>query len=427
MLKQIAGTTFTKIIITGLGFLTVILATRFLGAEEYGNISFFVLTLAILQLVTGVAGGPALVYLVPRMSLYQLFFGTFFWSVVVHLSGYFILKLGNTFTPTLLVHLISLSFIHYLNTFAYTVLLGQKRIMQFNYILLVQAFFLFSALGGQLLLTENRDIWIYIYSLYIAYGLSASMGWLLISKYFSKRNQGNFFSDLGKMIRYGGFLQLANGLQLFNYRLSYFFIDHFLGRSFLGIYNAGVQLSEGIWIFGKSFAVVQYSNISNSNDRQYAVNISLKLLKVVVAITFTCLLVLFILPRSFYAFLFGAEFGYVKTVIIYLSPGVLALSASQILSHFFSGTGQQHHNAIGSGIGVFFTFICGITLIPMLGLAGAGLTASCAFSATSIYQLIVFIRLGKCKLSDFAFQKKDIQEAYEIFKKAQKKRPEKAH
>jgi O-antigen/teichoic acid export membrane protein len=219
------------------------------------------------------------------------------------------------------------------------------------------------------------------------------------------------------MIRHGAYLQLANAVQLLNYRLSYLLIDLYLGRSLLGIYNAGVQLSEGIWIFGKSFALVQYSAISNSNDLNYAIAITLKLIKAVVVITFSCLLVLILLPGKFYALIFGEEFFLIKNTILYLTPGILMLSASMILSHFFSGTGKQQHNAIASATGLAATLVSGLLLIPSLGLAGAGLTATIAYSVITIYQMVIFVKISKCNWKDFMIARDDLREIITLLRK----------
>ena len=54
------------------------------------------------------------------------------------------------------------------------------------------------------------------------------------------------------MLKYGILGQTANVFQLINYRLSYYLIDAFAGRASLGVFSAATQISEGLWIFGKS-------------------------------------------------------------------------------------------------------------------------------------------------------------------------------
>ncbi len=410
MLKQLAGTTVTKISTTILGFLTVILATQFLGASEYGNISIFLLSLSLLQLVSGVAGGPALVYLVPRLPLVTLLSGALTWTLPIHMIAWAVLSQFNLFPRELLYHLLILSIIFFFNSFAFTTLLGQQRIKLFNLILLLQALMLLLSLALQIYDGEEKTIMIYIRSLYISSGISTLTGWMLLLGKMKTPKGVSFPTAFKQMIRYGGFLQIANAVQLFNYRLSYFLIDHFMGRGSLGVYTAGVQLSEGVWIFGKSFAVVQYSSISNSKKPGYALTLTLRLIKLTFIITAASLIVLFLLPESFYGWIFGQGFEQVKKVILFMGAGILMLSLSQILSHYFSGTGQQHHNAIGSAIGLVTTLASGLILIPRLGLAGAGITASLAYSANTIYQFVIFIRMNRCGLKSFLISREEVSE-----------------
>lgn len=409
MIKHLAGTTLTRIIATGLGFLTIILAARALGTEEYGNIGIFILTISLFQLATGIAGGPALVYLVPRKPLRVLFLVSLLWAVITHVAGFAILTLVSMAEPWLPAALTVISFMVFMHIFSATVLLGQNRIVEYNSVILLQATTMLITLLIHLNFTPHPSFNIYLSSFLISQTASAAFAWWLLRNSFTENQSGGFFSNFAETVRYGGFLQMANGLQLLNYRLSFFLIDHYLGRSMVGIYNAGVQLSEGIWIFGKSFAVVQYSKISNNKDPNYATKITLALLKATFAITLVGVLILILLPKQFYIMVLGAEFGNVKTVIFYMSPGILALSVSQIFSHYFSGTGRQHYNAWGSAIGLAVTVVCGFTLIPSLGLPGAALTASAAYMAMTIFQFFVFVKISNCKLGDFAVNKNDIE------------------
>ena len=421
MIKQFAGTTATKILTTALSFLTVILATRYLGAEEYGNISLFVLSISLLQLISGIAGGPALVYLVPRMALRIIFTGSLLWTLAVHGLAFLGLSLAGIFPAGLPMDLFLVSILFFLNTFAYTTLLARKKILQFNVILIIQALIMVTSLSVQLLLAEEKNISLYINALYLSNGIAAITGWMQIIPFFNQPADISLLKGLRKMIRYGGFLQMANGVQLLNYRLSYFLIDFFTGRASLGIYTAGVQLSEGIWIFGKSFAVVQYSSISNSDDKDYAQRLSINLVKITAMLTLACLFILFILPVSFYTLLFGEGFGEVKNVIIWMAPGILALNMSQILSHYFSGTGKQEHNAISSVIGLVVTAISGFILIPQYGLTGAAAAASCTYTASLVYQFIIFSRINTLKASAFSLSNEDISMLKRIWNKINRK------
>jgi len=105
---------------------------------------------------------------------------------------------------------------------------------------------------------------------------------------------------------------------------------------------------------------------------------------------------------------FSKEFGEIKIVIISLAPGVIALAANTIFSHYFSGTGQPRYNLIASLCGLAVTVPALILLIPAYGLIGAGLSASLAYTASVVYQLVVFKRITKTAFKSFLITKEDL-------------------
>jgi O-antigen/teichoic acid export membrane protein len=90
----------------------------------------------------------------------------------------------------------------------------------------------------------------------------------------------------------------------------------------------------------------------------------------------------------------------VQPLLLLLVPGLLGMAASQAYSHYFSGVGLNRHNAIGSGIGLVCTLVFGYRLIPTYDLTGAAITASVAYSANALYQMVVFLRVTRSALRD---------------------------
>jgi len=215
------------------------------------------------------------------------------------------------------------------------------------------------------------------------------------------------------MFSFGSMSQLANLLQVLNRRFSFYFIKPMLGRAPLGIYNAGTQVSEGLKIIGQSISLVQFSVISNKvGEDEYNKHLTLTLLKFTVIITFLALIVLLVLPENFYTMIFGEGFGEIKTVIICLAPGILAMASSMIFSHYFSGTGRP--NMIASLIGFIATLIAIYPLVKYYGYIGAGLMTSFAFIVGAIYQFIIFKKLTSAGIKDFMIGSDDFRLARNI-------------
>jgi O-antigen/teichoic acid export membrane protein len=203
-------------------------------------------------------------------------------------------------------------------------------------------------------------------------------------------------------------MQLGNILQFLNYRLSYYFIEFFLRRAAVGVYSVGVQLSESIWLIAKSIHMVQYTRISNEKNEDYAAKLTLNLVKISFILTLLSLILIMVLLHVFFAVVLKPEFQQVPLIMFTLAAGILTFSISIILSPYFSGMGKPIHNTISAAIGLVFTLVLSLLLIPQMKLPGAALAATVSYSASTLYQFIVFIKMSNLKPADFLLRKNDI-------------------
>lgn len=408
MIRKIISTTASRLVIALLNLAIIWLLARKLGAEGVGTVSLVVLGISIIQMVSALVGGSALVYMVPRHPLMQLLMPAWIWAVVVSAAGSLLLGWFSLVPHEYMLDLFWISLLQSYFSINQNVLLGKEKVFQFNLLAVLQVMLVLASLlvlfGGFHLFSVSA----YIIALYISFGSVFLISYLLIYRYTSLSGWWNraIFRDT---FRFGGYLQAASFMQLFNYRLSYYIIEKYFDRATLGVFSIGVQISESVWIISKSIAMVQYARIANSTDEAYAHRLTSDFIKITGLITVAILAVLLVLPAQFFVLIFKAGFSNVTEVILSLSPGILAVALSLMLSHYFSGSGKPWHNTISSGIGLIFTVGLGFTLIPVYGISGAGLTASAAYMAGMLYQLFIFIRRSpngwRClqlKQSDFA-------------------------
>jgi len=306
------------------------------------------------------------------------------------------------------IHVMLLSLLLSLSSVNGMILLGKEKIRVYNNINLLQLSLLLGFLVISLFFGKRRDAMIYLESLYFSNIIIFLSGLFLISPYLKIQRVKGIFPVAKSILRYGSVMNIGNIFQLFNYRLSYFFMETFLGRTSLGIYSVGAQVAEGIWIISRSISTVQNTRISNTDNRNYAIHLTLILIKLGTIITLLSLIILLILPASFFGFLFGREFAGIKVVIFSLAIGIVMLSVSILFNSFFSGIGKPLHNTIGSGIGLIFTIILGLLFIPRFGIIGAGIVASISYTMAALYQLAVFFRYSKLKATDFLLKKEEL-------------------
>ncbi len=167
------------------------------------------------------------------------------------------------------------------------------------------------------------------------------------------------------------------------------------------------QVGEGVKVFGMSVAMVQFSRLSNVKDKEETVRLTLLFMKISVVLTFLALLVLACLPVRFFEWLFTDAFGPVKVILLLMAPGLLALSAHLIFTHYFSGTGIPKYNLFASLVGLAVTIPCTLVLIPWIGINGAAISFSCTYIAVMLYQWWIFKKRTNVKAKDFLLKKAD--------------------
>jgi O-antigen/teichoic acid export membrane protein len=202
-------------------------------------------------------------------------------------------------------------------------------------------------------------------------------------------------------------MQFGTFFQMLNYRLSYYIINRFFGPGLLGVFSVGTQVSESVWIVGRSAATVHYARMSNTDDMDYACNLTLVLIKGVACVTFLLLIIMVLIPQSVYLWLFGAGFEDAKKVVLILAPGMLFTSITMIISHYFSGIGMPKYSMYGSAVGLVMTLSVGFILIPVIGIKGAALTTTFSYLVCMIYLFVIFIRKTKIRYSDLKIYRSD--------------------
>jgi O-antigen/teichoic acid export membrane protein len=238
----------------------------------------------------------------------------------------------------------------------------------------------------------------YITALYISMGLSMLISTFLISPAFKEielNKYKQYLPAVKQMFTFGFQNQIAHITQLLSFRLSYYVLEEYIGIAAVGIYSNGISIAESIWMVAKSMSLVQYSYISNSENREESARLTMLLVKAGLFASLLLLIPLVLIPVEAYVFIFGQGFADVKPVIVTLLPGVLIYNFSILFGHYFSGTGRYSMNGRISAIGLVVSVILYFTFIPMFNLRGAGIATSLSYLFTSILFLWYFARENK--------------------------------
>jgi|TARA_Y100000031_G_scaffold156707_1_gene212601 O-antigen/teichoic acid export membrane protein len=425
MVKNILSTTGTRILNALINLVILILLTREIGSEGFGVITIILIDITVIQLLVDLIAGSALIYFSSRTEIIKLLIPSYLWIIIIIGFAWVIFTFLTTFFPefyALIVparfemDIIILALLNATMLTHYNLLLGKKRIGVYNIIFTVQILTLLITLLYRIFVLVDPSVESWIISLYFAYGVGVILSFIAVINKIGDISLTGTFVIIKKVFSFGLITQLANILHIGNKRISFYFVKMFTGLPAVGVYGAGTQLTEGVRILGQSISLVQFSEISNSNDKNYAVSLTIKLMKFSVLLTIMAVIILLIIPTEVYGLIFGADFTNIKYVIIALSPGVIALSSNTIFSHYFGGLGRPVISLWANGIGFIITIALAILLIPSFGYIGAAATASASYISSVIYQYIIFKKETGVKFRQWIPEKNDLTDFSKIIK-----------
>lgn len=417
MLKKILGTTAVKIIGAIASLVILSLNARVLGPAGLGTISLIVVGIAINQNISSLLGGSAVVYLAPRYNNFHIYALSSAWGLISSALGSVLLALTRTIPEGQVMNVFLLSLMAAHININQMILVGREKMRAFNMNTLLQSVVSAVALYAFFYLADIRSVEGFIYATYLAFGLTFISSFILIYNNIKITPFEELVPLVKEGLKMGGSIQLAGLLQTLNYRFSYFLLKKYFGTATLGRFDAGNKLSEGIWLIAKSMALVQYSRISNEKDPNTPALITLGLVKLSLIITLAGIIALLAIPSEFFEMLLGKEFHDVKTVILILAPGIMAIASGMIFSHYFSGTGKPHFNTLGSAIGLTAMIILGYLLIPAYGLMGAGIATSASYLISLVYQLTAFHKISGTTWRSLAISADDLSLVKEILRR----------
>jgi len=390
MIKKILGTTFSRIIITLGGIIVLLLNTRYLGAQKLGELSLLLVAINLILQVSEFVGGSSLVYLQKKHQTNQLLSVSYIWSFLVSVIALFILHFFYTEIKFTMI-IIGCALIQSINHTHLHLLVGKEKIKGYNISSMVQMILVVSLILFYYLIQDSTNISTYLTIYFFGQVLT-----LLFSSFYLKSNiktGGDFGFNIPlikDVYHYGFLIQLTNLFQFGVYRINYVVLESFTSFATLGIFSLGTQFSEKALIPSNAISLIQYSNISNSTSKTKAAILTIHLLTFSFIIGLVSTIALIIIPESFIILIFGEEFVSVKSLLIYLAPGVLFMSISAIYSHYFAGLAKYKFNTITSFTGIILMTLMSYLLIPKYGILGAGMATSFVYFFQMIIQMFFF-------------------------------------
>lgn len=376
---------FTKVTVAAVGLLTVIVTSKFLGAQGRGAVSLFTASVALVQMFCDFGSSSAIINLSYRLNQWKLWLSAFWWiSGVCLFSLVFSFFLTTSFIEWVPLSALLFSVLNLNNL----LLMGNRMVHQRNVLLVIQPVLLLIIFSS--FIYFNLFAWgAYPFAFTLALLMTLLISFLWTMPHLNQaRKQLPKFQFETEVLSQGLWVQGGQAVQFLNYRINFFILVFFMGNAALGIYNNAIVIGESLWILGHSLGQMLHMKILNSDNPIEHRNLTLRMLLLSFAGT-TCMLgVLLIIPKAFWEWLFSKEFTEIKQLFYWLAPGILVFSISNILNHFFHAKNQFKFILFVNSIGLIIGVALSYSLIPLYGLNGACM----AWSAALLGAMLVYLQ-----------------------------------
>ena len=394
--KNIIETIFVRGGFLILNFVIVWLVTLYWHAEGNGIRALFVVDLSIISIFCNVFTSSSVSYYLKRVGMHKLATQAYIWVFVVSgiLSIFLSLRSeGSHLSLFLFIVSILMGFV----AFHSALYIGCQKIPYYNLIMFLQPLLLLFFMVILHYAFQNKlSYYAYFYAQIISLFFISAIAQIITRNTLGK---SKFQLDRNTMIHsfhFGWKTELSSLLQLLNGRVSMYILSYVSGLKSVGIFAIGVAFSEAIWIFSKSISLVQYSNVLQKGDTDEIRMETKKVSFVSLFVSAICIAIIVGLPADFFVWIFkNEEFRYVKTVILLMSPGILAIAISNVYGHFFSAIGKLKILIVKSAIGLLVTVVLALLLIAKFEIAGACMVNSCAYLVSSLILIMAFFKNKK--------------------------------
>lgn len=198
-------------------------------------------------------------------------------------------------------------------------------------------------------------------------------------------------SMIRQFVFFSSMAYVGNIATFFNYKLDFWVMDAYQGKSQLGIYSLAVQLTQLLWLLPTAISTVLYSYAS-TGSRENAIKFTVQLKQIGFYGTLFLGIIGLTLSYYFIPILYGKEFTPAFNLMSLLIIGVIPFSIPRIIASLFAARGNFKISFLVSVYGFMISTILYFTLIPLWGLYGGAIASSISYIFISIIAEIWFCK-----------------------------------
>lgn len=395
MIKKVIFSFQANFLAAILSLILTVITAKFLGASGRGFLSILITYVSILQLVTEIFGASIVFFLIKKYQTSEICFISYLWFLIISFLGTLFFTVLRLIEPNYSVLFFVYTFLSSLFILNGRFLMNKLNLFWYNFFIVLQP--LFVIIGLSIIGWHQFNIQDYLlFQVFSFASLNLASIFLLRQEIFKKLRFKLMPSLIKESLKLGSTNQLSNLTQTINYRLSYFYIQKFVGLSAVGVFSIVMSVCNVIWLFSVTVGTLISNETSKESENNNILKLTDKYLAIAVFATILIIFGVFIFPNQYYILFLNKDFSNIKFYLILMSPAVIIFSFAKVLAFYFSGIGQVKFNLIASLSGVIPSIILGWFLIKRFGIYGSILSTSISLILTSAV-LIYFYSLERRK------------------------------
>ena len=192
--------------------------------------------------------------------------------------------------------------------------------------------------------------------------------------------------EFKELFRYSSISLVGNFLFFFVYRLDYWFVKEF-GNNIadLGNYIQSSKLSQLLLIAPQILASSIFPQLASGKNQEEIVETISRLCRIFSIIFLAIFIIVLILGKWLFPFVFGSSFSNMYLPILILLPGIFCLSSSALLSAYFSGRKQNHINLYAAAFALMVMVAFTIIFKSQYTIYVAATISSIAYFAETLF------------------------------------------
>lgn len=224
-------------------------------------------------------------------------------------------------------------------------------------------------------------------------------GWVLLRRE-PLRPQLSWRRHSPMLFGYGSSSFICNLMLSSVFRVDVFIVSSLAGVAAVGVYSVAVAFAEMALMAPNAIGIALFSHLPGVSqaDQLEIVGRSSRI-TVLIALAGGALLVLF--SRPLVTILMGQRFSGAVLPLVILVPGLVMMSANYVFANYYASQGRPLVSASCFGIGLVVDVAANYLLIPSLGVEGAALASSVAYSCITASFILILRREHRLRYRDF--------------------------